>query len=206
MPITYPLTLPTITGISSINIRPFSVVAVAESPFTLSQQVQEYAGQRWEADVTLPIMSRAEAEEWNAFFLKLNGRRGTFLMGDPAGSTPRGVATGTPLVKGAGQTGNTLITDGWTTSTANILRAGDYVQLGTGSNARLHKNLDDVNSDSSGNATLTLWPNIITAPTDNAALTITAAKGVWRLSTNVMEWNIFPPAMYQIAFTAMEAL
>lgn len=40
-----------------------------------------------------------------------------------------GVATGTPLVNGAGQTGATLVTKGWTNSVTGILKAGDVFTI-----------------------------------------------------------------------------
>jgi hypothetical protein len=206
MAISYPLALPTTTGIAKIRISANNVVGVSQSPFTAKQQVYKYTGQFWEAEISLPPMKRADAEYWISFLLKLNGSYGTFLLGDPNGATARGVATGTPLVKGASQTGNELVTDGWTTSTTGILKAGDYIQLGTGSSAKLHKVLDDVNSDSSGNATITIWPDLRSAPSDNAAITVSGAKGVFRLSTNQSDWDVNEASIYGMTFPAREAL
>jgi hypothetical protein len=206
MAVTYPLALPTTTGIAKIRISANNVVGVSQSPFTAKQQVYKYTGQFWEAEISLPPMKRADAEYWISFLLKLNGSYGTFLLGDPNGATARGVATGTPLVKGASQTGNELATDGWTTSTTGILKAGDYIQLGTGSSAKLHKVLDDVNSDSSGNATITIWPDLRSAPSDNAAIVVSGAKGVFRLSTNQSDWDVNEASIYGMTFPAREAL
>ncbi len=125
MAITYPLSLPDATSYQAARMTARSVVGVSKSPFTGVQQVQKHQGQWWESEGSLAPMSRANAEEWIAFFLKLNGMQGTFLLGDPLGTTARGVATGTPLIKGASQTGNSLITDGWTTSQTGITTAGD---------------------------------------------------------------------------------
>jgi hypothetical protein len=182
------------------------VVGVSQSPFTAVQQVYRYSGQFWEADITLPPMKRADAEYWISFLLKLNGPYGTFLMGDPNGATARGVATGTPLVNGAGQTGNELVTDGWTTSTTGILKAGDYIQLGTGATSRLYKVLDDVNSDGSGNATLTVWPDLRSAPADNAAITVSNTKTTFRLTSAQTGWDINEATIYGLTFGAREAL
>ena len=143
MAISYPLSLPSTPGIKRVTLRSLTSVAILRNPFTFQQQVQEFAGQIWGADVTLPIMERADAENWNSFLLKLNGPAGTFLLGDPAAKSPRGVATGSPKVNGASQTGKSLNTKGWTVSVTGILKAGDYVQIGQ----RLYKNLNDVNSD-----------------------------------------------------------
>ena len=206
MAISYPLALPTTTGIAKIRISANNVVGVSQSPFTAKQQVYKYTGQFWEAEISLPPMKRSDAEYWISFLLKLNGSYGTFLLGDPNGATARGVATGTPLVKGASQTGSELITDGWTTSTTGILKAGDYIQLGSGSSAKLHKVLDDVNSDSSGNATLTLWPDLRSAPADNAEIVVSGAKGLFRLSTNQQDWDVNEASIYGMTFPAREAL
>ena len=135
--------------------------------------------------------------------ISLNGQQGTFLLGDPLGSTVRGVGTGTPLVKGASQTGNSLITDGWTASQTGILKAGDYFQLGTGSSSKLYKVLADANSDGSGDATFDIWPSINTAVANDSALTIASAKGVFRLASNEMGFDLKQAQFYGIAFSAI---
>jgi hypothetical protein len=207
MAITYPLSLPVATkAIQSIEIRAVNAVAYARSPFTFAGQAFAYAGQMWTADVSLKPMKRADAEQWNAWLLSLRGQLGTFLMGDSMGATARGVATGTPLVNGASQTGGSLVIDGATSSTTGWLKAGDYIQLGSGSSSRLHKVLADANSDGGGNVTLDIWPHIRVAPADNAAVTVSDAKGLFRLSSNDQGFSINESAIYGITFAAMEAV
>lgn len=206
MAITYPLSLPTNKGLAKIRLTANNVVGVSQSPFTAKQQIYKYTGQFWEAEISLPPMKRADAEYWISFLLKLNGSYGTFLLGDPNGGTARGVATGTPLVNGSSQSGNELVTDGWTNSTTGILKAGDYIQLGSGSSSQLYKVLDDVNSNGSGQATLTVWPDLRTSPADNAAITVSNAKGVFRLSSNAQAWDINEATFYGMTFAAREAL
>jgi hypothetical protein len=206
MAITYPLALPAAPIFNAVRFTARPVVSISESPFTLQSQVQEYAGQRLEVEATLPPMTRAQAEYWNAFMLKLNGLRGTFLLGDPGGKKPRGIATGTPVVNGASQTGNELLTTGWTISTTGILLAGDYIQIGTGSYARLHKVLDDVNSNGSGQATLLLWPSLRSSPSNGAAIITSNTVGVFRLASNEMTWNIGEAMNYGVTLAAREVV
>jgi hypothetical protein len=206
MTISYPLSIPTNKGLARIRLTANNVVGVSQSPFTAKQQVYKYTGQFWEAEISLPPMKREDAEYWISFLLKLNGAYGTFLLGDPNGGTARGIATGTPLVNGASQTGNSLITDGWTPSQTGILKAGDYIQLGSAATAQLYKVLDDVNSDGSGNATLTLWPDLRSAPADDAAITVSNPKGVFRLSSGSQSWDINEATFYGMTFAAREAL
>ena len=203
--ITYPLSLPTTAGIAKVRLTANDIVGISQSPFTASQQGYKYPGQFWEADVTLPAMKRADAEYWVTFLMKLNGPFGTFLLGDPLGATARGVATGTPLVNGGSQVGNELVTDGWTVSQTGILKAGDYIQLGSGATAQLYKVLDDANSDGSGNATFTIWPSLRSSPSDNAAITVSAPKGNFRLTTPAA-WDIDEASIYGMTFGAREAL
>jgi len=206
---TYPLALPTHTGIARVRLIARDVVGVSTSPFNFKQQIFRHQGQRWEADITLPAMPRADAEQWASFLLRLRGAYGTFLLGDPLNATPRGTASatpGTPVVNGANQTGDELDIDGLPTSETGYLKAGDYIQLGSGSTATLHKVLEDVNSNASGEATLNLWPKVRTALADNAAVTVSNAQGNFRLASNETMWDIDQASIYGITFGAVEAL
>lgn len=386
MTISYPLALPTHTGIRSVEMRATNAVAYGRSPFTFGGQAFAYSGQMWQADITLPPMKRADAEQWIAWLMSLRGQYGTFLMGDPLGATPRGTAlagrvnlfdyseqfdnaywtktrvsvtsnattspdgkltaealitdttatathfvqrsisctsgvsytlsvyakaqsalnirvslpttpfgtnlaifdinagsvvsvtsgftaqissagsgwyrcsisgvassTGSssagvylysgsvgsftgdgvsgayiwgaqieegtspttyqpifsgygPYVNGSGQTGGSLVIDGASPDEVGYLLPGDYIQLGSASTATLHKVLTQVDTDSSGNATLDLWPHIRTAPNDNATVIVSNAVGRWRLASNEMSWSANEAAIYGLTFGAMEVI
>ena len=209
MAIVYPLTFPTHTGIASVNLIARNTVGMVMSPFNYKVQVHKHPGQRWEADIRLPPMKREDAEAWNTFFMKLYGQYGTFKLGDPNAATPRGSASatpGTPVVNGASQTGNELAIDGLPTSVTGYLKAGDYIQLDAGADSELYKVLDDVNTNASGEATLTIWPDLRSSPTDGSSVTVSNAQGIFRLSTPTTEWSISNSGFYSIAFGAIEAL
>lgn len=206
MAISYPLTLPSHTGLANITLRAVNQTAMSMSPFTYKQQIHNHAGQRWEAEVQLPAMQRAEAEQWLAWLLSLNGRAGTFLMGDPLGATPRGALGGTPLVNGASQTGSTISIDGCTPSVTGWLKAGDYIQLGSASTATLHKVLQDANSNGSGQVTLDIWPSIRTAPADGSTVVTSNCVGRFRLNSGEQDWSISTASIYGITFAAVEAI
>jgi hypothetical protein len=385
--ITYPLSLPSHTGIRSVELRATNAVAYSRSPFTFAGQAFAYPGQMWQADVTLPPMKRADAEQWIAWLVSLRGQLGTFTMGDPLCKTPRGTALGGrvnlldyseqfdnaawtksnstitansiaspdglttadtlventasashnineafswvagttytlsiyvkeqsarnirigfplaqfgavapfavfdttsgsvlsisgavvtksesvgngwfrfsiskdasvsgtgnlafiltdgtnttylgdgvsgayiwgaqlevgsapttyqpifagygPFVNGAGQTGSSLVIDGASPDETGYLLPGDYIQLGSGATATLHKVLTQVDTNSSGQATVDIWPSIRTAPADNAAVVVSNTVGRWRLSSNESSWSINEASIYGISFSAMEAV
>jgi len=209
MSISYPLTLPSV-GIRTVRFRPVTVVGVSRSPFTFQHQNQVHAGQAWVADVVLRAMARAEAEAWIATLLALNGKQGTFLLGDPAGKNPRGSGSGSPVVSGAGQAGQTLSTSGWTASAQGVLLKGDWIQLGgTGSPVtpkRIHRVLNDVNADGGGLATIDIWPRLRESPLNGSAVVLTNTVGTFMLDSNEMPYEVEPGPMYSIDFGAIEDL
>lgn len=195
MAISYPLDTPTTVGFESIQLRAFNAVATSQSPFTYKQQVIAHTGQKWEASVSIPSVLRDLAEPWAAFLTALKGQRGTFLLGDPLGATPRGTVSGTVTL--TGNAGNETVDVVMTGS----LLAGDYIQLGGGSSAKLHKVL----VDQTGSGTLEIWPALRTDYT-SANVTYTNAKGVFRLNQNVSSWQITNANSYGISFEAVEAI
>lgn len=209
MAISYPINLPTVSGVQSINLRAKSSVGISRSPFTFKEQVFSHGGQMFEAEITLPSMTRAEGEEWVSFLIKLKGMQGTFLLGDPACATPRGSASttaGTPVVNGGGQTGDSLSVSGLPTSVTGYLLAGDYIQLGSGPASTLHKVLSDVDTTISGTANIDIFPAIRISPVDASTVVVSNAKGVFRLSSNETNWTINEITHYGVNFSATEAI
>jgi len=208
MAISYPLALPTHTGIAQIELRATNAVAYSRSPFTFAGQAHAYAGKAWQADVTLPSMKREDAERWVAWLISLKGQLGTFYLGDPAATTPLGSArdTDTILVDGAVSSGDTIAIDSAPASQTDYLKAGDYMEIGTGVNRQLFKVLNDVDTDGTGSATVDVWPNVRTSIADDAAVTVQSAKGIFRLASNEQSFSINEASIYGITFGAIEAV
>jgi hypothetical protein len=194
MAISYPLNTPTTIGFESIELRAVNATITSQSPFSYKQQVISHTGQRWEASVSIPSVLRDLAEPWVAFLTALKGQTGTFLLGDPLGATPRGTVSSCTLTGTAGDESVTV------TMTGSLL-AGDYIQLGSGTTARLHKVL----VDQSGSGTLEIWP-ALRSTYSSATVTTTNAKGVFRLNQNMSSWQISNANSYGIAFEAVEAI
>ena len=206
MAITFPIDYPADFGYSNFSIDLVPVIAATSSPYTLATQVQEHQGVAWRITGSVELLDRASAEIYNTFLLKLNGRLGTFTTFIPGSETPRGVATGTPLVDGASQTGKELDIKGMTPSTTGIFLAGDLLQLGSGSSTRLHKVMNDADTDISGLVTVDIQPKIITAPADNDPVVVSNCKGLFRLDSNSNPVPIRTPNKHTISFSATEVV
>lgn len=204
---TYPLTFPAV-GIKSSNMRLITASSMSQSPYTFRQQVYLFPGARWEIDVTVRRLTYAQAGAVKAFKADLQGHFGTFLYGDPdfLAKGANGLLGGTPLVKGAGQTGNTLDIDGLTPSVVGWGKKGDYFQLGTGTGSRLYMLTEDVDSDGAGEATLTFQPPLRSSPADNAAVTVNGAKGLFRMATNIADWGSDQSSIHDFSMTMVEAI
>lgn len=147
-----------------------------------------------------------------------------------------GVATGTPLVNGAAQSvtydtakntwTQSLVTDGWTNSTAGILKEGDVFTLAgvymvnprtkqvTNILQQFVVTADATSGAATGPATLTISPPIITsgphqtvnaAPADNAAITVLGTGGTGSLQNmcyhkNTMALAVVPMEMPAAAY------
>ena len=208
MAISYPLSLPTSIGMAQIELRATNAVAKSTSPFTFSSQVHAYSGSAWSADVTLPSIRRDLAEDWISFLLSLRGQLGTFYLGDPNAATPRGSARDSHSIatSAAVSSGSSIGIDGALTSVTGYLKAGDYLQVGTGSSRQLFKVLADVNTNSSGEATVDVWPNVRTSIADNSPLTVENTAGLFELASNEQSYSINEASQYGISFGAKEAI
>ena len=135
--------------------------------------VSQWTGQRqtlasnrgwWECEYTLPpIVGTTNANPWRSFLAKTQGQTNDFqVLVDPVAQSS---ASATPLVNGAGQTGRSLVTDGWPLSTT-VLYAGQYVTIGN----QLLQLTADVVSDGTGAATISFEPPIRVSPANNTAI------------------------------------
>ena len=194
MALSYPLDTPTSIGIESIELRAVNAVATSQSPFTFKQQIISHGGQKWEASVTIPSVHRDKAAQWKAMLVGLRGPVGTFLLGDPDYTTPQGTFSSCTLTGSAGEDTVTVVMTG-------TLKAGDYIQLGSGASAKLHQVL----LDQDGDGILEIWPALRSNYTDEA-VTFNSPKGVFRLATNMTSWSINNASTYGISFEAVEAV
>jgi len=200
--ITYPRAFPTHKNYRDITITQRKVVGVNTAPGSLVGQSYEWPGERWEAQISLPLMSRADGDAWEAWLTSLRGPVGSFLLPVP-GATPRGAAAatpGTPQADGAASArARTLAIKTGLGVVANYLRAGDWLSIGTGSSRRLHRVLVDASLDSSGKATLDIWPALREALTNSATLYVSSATGKFMLLNSSHDLKVDVAGRYQPA-------
>lgn len=177
-----------------------SNTAIFTNPVSASIQRLRRPGSFWEATFTIPPRTQAQAADWRAFLVKLQGQFNTFNGFDPATVGNRGVATGTPLVNGNSQTGTALNTDGWTPTTTGILKTGDYFEV----NGEYKIITEDINSDGSGNATLVFEPELRLSPIDGQAIEVSNPRCEMILTNSQVMWNTSGSSVVAIQFSGRE--
>lgn len=180
---------------SSFEWQLISNTQAFTSPLVGATQTVEMAGARWYGVARWEVLTEAQWRDLEGWLAQLAGAAGRFYMGPFHAAMPRGVGTGTPLVNGTGQTGRTLITDGWTPSQTGILKRGDYLHFDSGLGRELKIVTADVNSDALGQATLSIMPPIRTAPADNAAITIQSPNCIMRVKDDAQGKNMVTPPL-----------
>lgn len=188
-----------LTLVRRVTRRLAAARAITASPFSGTQQVQDWGGRWWEYEIEFATTQGTQARSLSAFLDALAGGVGTFTLRDPSVQNPSGL--GTPLVNGGGQTGTSLITDGWT---GTGLRAGDFFSLGTGSALRFYRMTANA-VPSGGACTLQFVPPLRSSPADNAALNVTN-PGVLLRPLGVIPTEIGRVDKHEFSLSAREAI
>lgn len=158
-----------------------------ESPLSGHTRTETRPGGRWAASLTVGGLHNADqgavksVHTIEAFLYRLNGAANRVRL--PDFSYERlgpGHGAGLGKVKGASQTGLSLLTDGWSASTT-VLYAGDRFTI----DEQMLICAADVTSDVGGNATITLAHPIRTPTTDNDTLDVDTPTAVFFLKNKV---------------------
>tara|TARA_R110000824_G_scaffold31490_4_gene102414 strand:+ start:788 stop:1414 length:627 start_codon:yes stop_codon:yes gene_type:complete len=206
MAYTYPddTVIPT-TGFTNSNWKLNRAVSVSTSPFTGESQTYEYDKAIWSATVSLPPMRRDVAALWQAFFMKLHGRAGSFLLGDPDAKTAQGSITGDVTVTNAKAIGidAIILTVAASNNGTVVFKAGDYVQFGTQGNSRLYMIVDNATASGS-RVTINIEPPLKLAISAGATVDYTAPQCVMRMDNNDLGWDANHISTYGISFSCTE--
>lgn len=188
------LTLPSLDQTSQIDWSLQSNTQTFTSPISKTTQRRELTGARWQCVVTLKNQSDDNQREWMVALAKLRGASGSCYLSPSVFYPFKGTGGGTPLVKGASQTGTSLLIDGCTTGVTNWIKAGDYFSFDSGTGRELKICTANANSSGAGEVTISFEPPIHTSPADNAAVEISAPSAIMRLvDDNQFKMTVTPP-------------
>jgi hypothetical protein len=205
-----PLAPPAFPYGSKVTIGMHNTVGESRSPSTGTRQVFQWPGEWLTASVELPQMTAANARAWIAFLAVLRGKSGTLQLADSSQIVPRGsvACVGVqPLFASSDAAGATQIhLSGFVPGAVLVLRSGDWFNFNDGTQTRLHMVLLDANADSSGNATVSIFPRLRAATIAGNPIFTWQAYGVFALASNDQSYTVDEAMMYGIKLDAVEAI
>lgn len=194
MTFTYPLDFPDELVVSTLNITPRDAVSRNESPSSFEDETYDWGGEMWTLQGSLPLLTVERASAFQAFLLKLKGRRGTFLYPMQNRPNPLGGwvdSGGGILIDGVNAAQqHTLNLKGFQANQPNAVALMDYINRGTGATTRLHVIVGgDTDADADGKLSVEVWPALRTVTVDGEAIVAENCKGLFRLPKNY-GWDI----------------
>jgi hypothetical protein len=82
-----------------------------------------------------------------------------------------------------------------------VLKAGDWIQIGN----RIYRVLVDA-TQSSGAATLSIWPQLRESPNDGESIVLNNTQGLFRMKSNMRKFSITEARFYGFQFDIREAI
>lgn len=141
-------------------------VRVFRSPLSGTVRTEKVHPPYWEGSLSFVNLTSAQGQKLEAALWKIQGAVNRIYV-PMKDYTRQGAGGGTPRVQGGSQTGLSLVTDGWPSSTL-VLKEGDRFSV----DGQAFAVASDVTSSGGGVATITLANDIRTAPGDNELLEI----------------------------------
>ena len=160
------------------------IISVANN---LRRQVRSRGGQRWLFKCIFPPLARSDFVTIFAFSVAQRGQFETFTWVPTTIGTTRGASSESPVVNGALAAGvSSAAIDGLTASTSNILRSGDFFKFS--GHTKVYMIVAEF-TPSSGAATVTIEPPLLSALADDEVVTYNNVPFQVHMTNDVQEFG-----------------
>jgi hypothetical protein len=197
-------TLPTSRAPMNVEVASWSPTFISRTHSMKTQRRRRGAGaQRWKLHFQYGVMERTDYLDLHAFLSSQRGQFGSFTAILPASISPLGTWGGTALANGAASAGaSSVAIDGLTISITGIIKRGDFFKFS--GHSKVYQADNDINSNGSGQATLTFFPPLLAAVADNEPLTSSSVPFTVILDGDEMALGLQPPTQGALEFSAVE--
>lgn len=186
---------------SSINWGVQGLSGVFTGPAGITQGVER--PMLWKATLSFEDLDESDSQDLETFLYQMAASpNNVFLLTDNS-YVARGSLAGAPKINGAGQSGKSLNTKGWTPSATGVLMPGDYFVIDT---LQMFRALAQVDADISGNATIALAVSMRSSPTDSSDITVSSPSVTMRLPQFGYSGDFKPPILGSFSFDVIEVV
>lgn len=195
---------PTDPNFRSLNFK-------SNSPTLLNQtlsgkrQVRQIGSQYFSFTVQMPPLQQEKAQEIFAFLTKQKGSFLDFTIEAPLNNLGAGKLQTDILVNAVHSAGDASIDlDGFDASQTGSLKSGDLIKFAN--HSKVYMVRGDVNSNSSGEVSINISPNLITSLADNEAVTVNKPEFTVYLESNEIMYSTDASGFYSISFDVREVI
>ena len=169
------------------------------------KQVRQIGAQYFSFTVAMPPLQQEKAQEIFAFLQKQKGSFEDFTIVAPLDNLGAGKSETDIQVVGAHTSGDASIAlDGFTANQTGALKAGDLIKFAN--HSKVYMVQSDIDSDGSGALTVLISPNLVTALTDNVAVTVNKPSFTVYLENNEIMYSTGANGFYSISFDVREVI
>jgi len=182
------------------NVRP----ALMNHSLSGKRVVRQIGSQYFIFTVQMPNLSNDDAMDIFAFLQKQKGSFETFTIQHPLDNRGAGKAETDILVNGVhAVSDSTIALDGFAASTTAVLKAGDLIKF---NHSKVYMVQSDVNSNSSGEVTVSIEPSIVAALADNEAVTVNKPSFTVYLTSEEIMYTTDVSGLFSIEFEVREVI
>ena len=169
------------------------------------KSARQIGGQYFSFTVQMPAMAQENGQKIFAFLQKQKGAFENFTITYPLQNLGSDKAqTDIAAVGVQASQDSTIAMDGFTASTDGVLKAGDMIKFAN--HTKVYMVQDDVTSDGSGAATVSISHNLVAALADNEAVTVNQPSLTVYLSSGEVMYSTDPSGFFSIAFDVRELI
>jgi hypothetical protein len=169
------------------------------------KQVRQIGAQYFSFTVAMPPLQQEKAQEIFAFLQKQKGSFENFTIVAPLDNLGAGKSETDIQVVGAHTSGDASIAlDGFTANQTGALKAGDLIKFAN--HSKVYMVQSDIDSNGSGALTVLISPNLVTALTDNVAVTVNKPSFTVYLENNEIVYSTDANGFYSISFDVREVI
>lgn len=198
------------SGTFPTSINPRSITIQDNRPTLMNHSasgrrvVRSYGSQYFTLSINLPLLAKDDAHDVFAFLQKQKNSFETFDYTYPIANRGANRTQTDITVNGAHSVGDsTIALSGFDTSTNDVLKAGDLIKFN--GHSKVYMVQDDLNSDSSGNGTVSISPSITETLADAEAVDCDQPVFKVYLNSDVL-FSTDITGLYDISFEVREVI
>jgi len=195
---------PTTIGFKSLQFKD-NRPTILNQTLSGKKTARQIGGQYFSFTVKMPPMKQENSQAYFAFLQKQKGSFEDFTIAAPLDNLGAAKSETDILANGVQAIGDgSIALDGFTANQSGALKAGDVIKFA--GHTKVYMVQSDIDANSSGQLTVLISPNLITALANNEAVTVNKPQFTVYLENNEIMYSTDASGFYNISFDVRESI